>query len=245
MSNPVVALVVVILATLIPSQPGPEAARNLLSAAIAAAGGAENLARSPALGWHGKASIFIGERTIRIEGEWRTQPPGRAVVETVEIEKGPDSKRMLILNGDRGWIRVGGKDQPMPPAMLMNERDQFYLYYVLRLAPLSDPRFRLSAISSDPDGHRGMRVQREGHRDVDVYLDKANRVVRLVTTVHDPQADRDVNEELRLSGSVEADGVKWPARIQISQDGKPFFDLEVTNFRTAARLEELGAVSPR
>jgi hypothetical protein len=245
MSQSVVTAFALILATIVPSQPAPETASNLLAAAIAAAGGAENLARRPALGWHGKASIFIGERTIRIEGEWRLQPPGRAAVETFDIEKGPDSKRMLILNGDRGWIRVAGNDQPMPPPMLVNERDQFYVYYVLRLAPLGDPRFRLSAIPSDPDGNRGMRVQRDGRRDVDLYLDKSNRVVRLVTTVHDPQADRDVNEELRLSGTVEADGVKWPARILISQDGKPFFDLEVTNFRTAARLEELGAVSPR
>jgi hypothetical protein len=47
-----------------------------------------------------------------------------------------------------------------------------------------------------------------------------------------------VPQELRLNGTVEAGGIKWPQRIQILQRGEPLFDLELTNFRTLEKFEQ-------
>ena len=63
------------------------------------------------------------------------------------------------------------------------------------------------------------------------------------TTVLQLGLKTDVPQELRLSGTVEAGGIKWPQRIQILQRGELFFDLELTNFRTLAKFEGIWPIS--
>lgn len=213
-------------------------ARDLLRLAIAAAGGAENLQRQTVFAWHGNATIHAARgQTIRIEGEWRVEPPDRAIVETFIVEQGPSGTRSMGIDNGRGWWRIGGVEQPMDAATLSNERDQFYLYHVLRLAPLLGAEYTLTPLPADADARSGLRVRREGRRDVALYFERDHRIGRLTTTVLHPGLKVDVPQELRLSGTVEAGGIKWPQRIQILQRGEPFFDLELTNFRTLAKFE--------
>jgi hypothetical protein len=47
-----------------------------------------------------------------------------------------------------------------------------------------------------------------------------------------------VAQELRFKGAVEAAGIRWPARIEILQDGAPFFDLESSNFTAHAEFPD-------
>lgn len=83
----------------------------------------------------------------------------------------------------------------------------------------------------------GIRVQRAGRRDADLYLNRDHRLVRLVTAVADPASGGDIAEELRFSGEITASGIRWPRRIQIIQNGAPFFDLELSSFRVLATLD--------
>ncbi|MGH3116814.1 MAG: hypothetical protein ACRD09_08580 [Vicinamibacterales bacterium] len=211
--------------------------RTLLGRAIAAAGGLENLQRHAVLAWHGTATVTVPGRVVRIEGDWRIEPPDRAVVETFDIEKGPGSMRTLVIDGERGWSSRAGQSQPLPQALVANERDQFYLYYLLRLAPLGGNGFRLTPIDPDTEGNAGIRVQCAGRRDADLYFNRDHRLVRLATAVADPASGGDIAEELRFSGEITASGIRWPRRIQIIQNGAPFFDLALTRFRTLERLD--------
>jgi len=83
-------------------------------------------------------------------------------------------------------------------------------------------------LDADEEGHPGLRVAHSGRRDVALYFDQSYHLVRLVTKVTDPISGREVLEELRFTGGIEASGIRWPRRIQIFQDGAPFFDLELT-----------------
>jgi peptide/nickel transport system ATP-binding protein len=47
----------------------------------------------------------------------------------------------------RSGIARGARREPMPTTMLANERDQFYLYSVMRLLPLRDPKKWISILS--------------------------------------------------------------------------------------------------
>lgn len=211
--------------------------RALLEDAITASGGENNLGRHSAFAWHGKATIFAGGRTIQIEGEWRIEPPDKASVATYEIEKGPSSLRTMMIDGKRGSMRIAGKEEPLPPELLANERDQFYLYYLMRLVPLRGSDFRLTALASDAEGRPGLRVRQNNRRDAELFFDRAGRLARLVTKIVDSSSGREVVEELLFDGMLEADGIRWPRRIQIQQDGAPFFDMELSNFVTLGRLD--------
>ena len=212
----------------------------ILARAIRAAGGEERLRRATVLKWRGWAMVHVGEHPIRLEGRWIVEPPDRAVVETWETDKGKASTRRLILLGSEGWTERRGQRAPMPQAMLANERDQFDLYALMRLLPLRDTGVRLTAT-----GPRSLRVEREGRPAVDMRFDGTGFLDRIRTEVRDPASQRTVEEVVTFEGVVEAGGVRWPLRLHITQDGEPYFDLELTDFGIGSSEELLREAQPR
>jgi hypothetical protein len=213
-------------------------ARVLLDEAIIAAGGAEALARHAAFAWHGAAIIYAGDREIRIEGDWQVEPPDKSKVETFEIDKGPGSMRTMMIDGSRGWSVVEGKDQPLPDAILANERDQFYLYYVLRLEPLRRDGSTLAYIDPDSNGRPGLRVTRAGRPEVELFFTAATRrVEKLVAHITDPVSGGVVEEELNFTGTIESNGVRWFNGVAILQNHRRFFVLKLATFQALPKLD--------
>src|ERR671914_196100 len=99
---------------------------------------------------------------------------------------------------------------PMPATVLANEREQFYLYDVMRLVSLRAPGAQLSGIAPDSLGQRGVRVTRAGRPDVDVYVDGTGRLAHLRARVTDAMSGKPAIEDVWLAGVIEADGVRWP-----------------------------------
>src|SRR5262245_66197999 len=93
-----VAVGIALTATVSTQEPAPDRARTLLERAIAASGGRDALARHPALGWHGRGTIYAGDRRIQIEGDWQIEPPDRSKIVTFEIDKGPGSARSMVID---------------------------------------------------------------------------------------------------------------------------------------------------
>jgi hypothetical protein len=57
--------------------------------------------------------------------------------------------------------------------------------------------------------------------------------------VRDPKGGADIKETVTFSGEIVSNGVKWPKRITIQQNGAPFYDLEIATF------EALSTPKPR
>jgi hypothetical protein len=232
-----VAVSIALTASAATQDRGPDRARELLDRAIGAAGGRDALARHPAFGWHGKATIYAGDRRIQIEGDWQLEPPDRSKVVTFEIDKGPGSARSMVIDRNRGWSVIGGKEQPLPEPILANERDQFYLYYLRRLEPLTRDGSTLKAISGGNDDP-GLRISRQERPDVDMFFDKDSYLIdRMITRITDPSSGREVLEELKFMGTIESNGVRWFQGVVIIQDHKPFFALTLTSFTTLSNLD--------
>jgi hypothetical protein len=227
------------------SAPAPaDGPRATLERAIRQAGGAEALARARALLWEGDAAVYAGGRTVRIAGDWAVQPPDTAVVATYDVTRGPATTRALVVAAPRGWIWAGGQLTPMPGAMLANERDEFYLYDVMRLLPLRDAEITLTAIAPDSLGQAGFRAERPGRPAVELYVDDKGRLAHLRTRVQDPGGGAAVRQDLWLGGTVEAEGVRWPAEIRITMDGAPYFGLALRNLRIQPRLDDVRLRGP-
>jgi hypothetical protein len=224
---------------------GPGAPVSILDRAIEMAGGAPALERARALVWEGDAAVHVRGRTVELSGRWAVQPPDSAVVATWERSRGPASTRRLILSGARGWFERGGQLLPMPSAVLANEREQFYLYNVMRLVPLRAPGVTLTAIAANSLGQRGVRVTQAGRPDVDLYVDAGGRLAHLRTRVTDAMSGNPAVEDVWLAGVVEAAGVRWPRSIRLTLDGKPYFELEIRTLRALPRLEDPLLAGPR
>jgi hypothetical protein len=213
------------------------AALALLERAISAAGGAANLQRHRVLSWHGTASINVSGRTVRIEGDWKIEPPDRAHIETFEVDKGPASTRSLFIDGDKGWTTRDGKSLVLPQLFVGNEREQFYLYWLVRLVPMLGKEFRLTTVEPDEQRRPGFRVERDGRRDATLYFTPDARLARIVSTVTDPTSGADLPQELRFTGNIAAGGIRWPRRIQVVQKETVFFDLELSDLQTLDTLD--------
>jgi len=203
-------------------------AEIILARAIQAAGGLEALQNARVLSWRGRATVRAGERTTQIEGRWRVEPYDRGTVVTGEVGQGASSARTMTLNGSIGTLEREGRTTAMPPEMVAAERDQFYLYSVLRLEPLRDPGVLLTPLVEN--GAPGLKVERFGRPDVEIFFDRAWRPTHLRSKVADPAGEAAILEELRFEGTVASKGVRWPNRIRIYQSGALFFDLEILEF---------------
>jgi hypothetical protein len=219
-------------------------ARELLDRAIERAGGSSALTRSPALLWAGEATVHAGAREVHIKGDWSILPPDSAVVDTYDVTQGEATRRSLIVAAPRGWVMRGRDFTPLPAPVLANERDEFYLYSVMRLVTLRAPGVRLSLIPDDSAGARGFRAEQNGRPPVDVYVDSAGRMSHLRATIADPNGGSTVREELWFTGVIEDAGVRWPREIRITLAGAPYFDLTVTRFKAQPSLRDPRLLGP-
>ena len=217
----------------------------LLARAIAYAGGEEALARATALTWDGDAVVHAGGRTVAITGRWAIQPPDTAIVATYAVDRGPATTRSMVVAAPRGWTAANGEFTPLPEAVLANERDEFYLYSVLRLVPLLERGVSLVSLPADSAGHAAFGARQAGRPDVDVYVDGEGRVVRLRTTVAHPATGAPASQELLFAGTLSAGGIRWPRTMRITLDGAPYFDLEMRNLQVLARLDDALLSGPR
>jgi hypothetical protein len=126
----------------------------------------------------------------------------------------------------------------MPPTVLASERDEFYLYSIIRLVPLRAAGVRLAAIEPDSLGQRGVRVSHVGRPDVEFYVDDSGRLAHLRARVTDALSGEPTTQDFWLSRTIEADGVRWPRSLWLTQDGAPYFDLEIKTLRVLPRLED-------
>lgn len=225
-----------------PGVPSPAA---ILDGAIEQAGGARALESARAFRWEGAAIVHAGQRDVAIRGEWAIQPPDSAVVATYDTTAGPSTTRRLIVVGGTGWLEEAGVFTPMPPAVLAAERDEFYLYQVMRLVPLRAPDVELAAAPPDTLGQRGFEVRMPGRPPVSAYVDENGRLAHLRLRITDARTGGQAWQDLWLSGVVEAGGVRWPREIRITMDGAPYFDLTIGSLRVEPQLVEPYLAGPR
>jgi hypothetical protein len=175
---------------------------------------------------------------VRIAGNWAVQAPDTAVVATWDVTRGPQTVRALVVAAPRGWPWSPSSFVPMPAALLASAREEFYMYDVMRLVSLRDAEVTLTAIPADSAGQRGFRAERPGRPGIDLFVDGNGRLSHLRTLIDNAEGGAPVRQDVWLRGEVEAQGVRWPARITILQDGAPFFDLSIRNLRVVDRIDD-------
>jgi hypothetical protein len=215
-----------------------ESIPQLLQRAIDSAGGAARLAMYRAYEWEATATVNVPGTYVHIAGTWRIQPPDSAIAATYPAVEGPAKMRRLILAGARGWVEDAGRFRALPAAALMEERHQFYLYWLLQLAPLRDSGFTLTEAEPDSAGHRGVLVRRAHHPDVTLYFGTDARVAGLATVFATSADSGSETQTIAFSGTMLSNGVRWFQQMTILRGGMPYYETELTSFRVMPRLAD-------
>jgi hypothetical protein len=199
-----------------------EEPRAIVERAIKAQGGEEQVAKLTKA-WRAKVKGTRGK--LSNTGEMLYQAPGQMRIAT-SIEVG-DVKIPIIavLNGDKGWQHINGQTREVTGKELEEMKDGAYRSREVRfLLPLvKEPGFTFSLLPDQEVSERpatGIRVQKKGHRDIDLYFDKENGLlVKTESRILNPEKKELVLEQI-FSEYKDFDGVKLATKFTKYENGK-------------------------
>lgn len=207
----------------------------LLQQAINAAGGEAALSRAQVLTWTGEATVMAGGQRIELSVDTRVEPFTKARSDTWLRAQGRSTQRSLEIDGDQGWMTRNGQRTAMPAAMQQHERAQFAVYGLMRLVTLRDAGAAVQMLPNDTDGLRGLRISHPRAPMADLYFHADGRLAYLTNSVPAPDGNGSVEQRFDFDGTIEADGVRWPQALRISQSGQPYFELRLLTLHTTQK----------
>lgn len=221
-----------------------EAGRAVVQRAVEAHGGPAKVAklRVMRIKVEGAMTVAAGQPPVPLVIEdWWQIPDQYKTTSRLEL----DGKRVTqtqAIDGQAGWLQVGGQVQDMPKEAVAEMREQKYAEDLDRLGFLADRSFEVTSLGEARVGDRpavGVVVKSKGHRDVKLYFDKASgRVVKREHPVLDGATGKEVVQAVVFGDYRETDGVPCYRTLTAYRDGKTFFEGRVVEVEFFERLDE-------
>jgi hypothetical protein len=226
-------------------------ARALILKAVKAHGGKETLKKHLGAQAKYKGDVEVMGVKAKVEGEIFINFPDRSKnvigVEInnmkVDIQQGFDGKVL--------WISVLGKTQEINDKDLIAEaKENMHAEQVAGLIDLDTKDYKLAPLGEMKVMDKpavGVRVSREGKRDVNLWFDKQSHL--LLKSEHrgkDPfnPMGGEANVEKYFQGYKAVMGIQTPARMEVHTDGKKMLDMEITETRYHERLDDTYFAKP-
>ena len=229
--------VVGVFAVIIYSVRGNEEAklREIIASAMKAHGGAENLEKL-------KASVVTTKGKLldlQYSTETSVQLPDRSRT-AAESKLG---KFVQVLNGDKGWIKLGELSRECGKEELAEMKEQLNAACIAHLTVLADKDYKLSPLGEEIINGRltvGIRVERKRYREVSLYFDKENYLLlKMQTRIKDPlRGGQEFIAETLYDDYKEVDGCMTAHKFTIKYDGKVYNEGEATEVKFAEKLSD-------
>lgn len=194
---------------------------GVMLAAWPAAALAKRFPKVRAIAWEGAAHASVEGRELDLGSRTRIDLDPMTVRSTSWIvAEGEASARTMVLTPDDARVEIGGTSRPLSNQLAIHERQQFAIYLLLlgvqarrpkpgTIVNLLEPPLPPISFAIGPDG----------------FPTAAD------LTVEAPAPDKPpIVEHLDFSGRLTSNGVAWPQRIAIAQNGEPYFTLSITRF---------------
>jgi hypothetical protein len=174
--------------------------RAVIERAVKALGGLDRIRQVKAVHRRSKG-VYVQEKEV-FTSETFSQDPGR--LKLVLRSKDPDNPmiRVLVLEGDKGWISFNGVTQDLGADMQARMKRARHADKVAGLTALlrdKEKRYTLTALgASEVKGKPvvGVKVASAGQPDMNLYFDKATGLlVKTAQRVTEPRVDNDHLQE--------------------------------------------------
>ena len=208
--------------------------REIIARAIKAHGGAENLERLKASVTKIKGKLleldYTAENSVQMPDRFRTAAESKL------------GKLVQIINGDKGWVKLGELSRECVKEELPEMREQLNALRITHLTVLTDKEYKLSPLGEEAIEGRsaiGVRVEHKGFRDVNLFFDKENGLLlKMQTPIKDPLRGEEISAETLYGDYRDVDGVMTAHRFTIKFDGKTYNEGEVTEVKYSDTLDE-------
>jgi hypothetical protein len=220
----------------------------LVDKAVKVMGGADKLAKLKIITCKSKGSLFVPNEIPITEEGWMQFPDKFRHDFELDIN-GVKIKQNLVIDGDKGWIKLTDKASPLTKAQKSAFRAYFY---ALRLATmpmeLKDKGYKLSTVGEVKVGDRpaiGIQVMRKGFPDVNLFFDKEKSYpIKAEFTAIDYLSGQECVHEFLFKEYKEMDGLPVNTRMIWNKDGKKFADRELTDVKTVDSIDKGMFVEP-
>lgn len=228
--------------SLLAAQPD-DRAKAVITKAIAAIGGEANLAKYRAATWKGKGAYYGLGRDIAYTGTWAVQPPDQVRIAIEGNRDGQRFSRVLVINGDKGWVKLNDQVEELDQAALAEEKHRLYVNWVASLAPLQTEGFQFELLKEPKRiGDKeavGVKVSRDGQRDVILYFDaKTNLLLQSQAVLRDLQGSADIKQEVLYGDYRDVAGIKRPMKITVTWDSQRQAEGTFTDYQLLDKLDE-------
>jgi hypothetical protein len=215
-------------------------ARALVDKAIKAHGGAEAIAKVPAITVKFKGTVHTMGMGLPFVGEVVTQGNDRSKLD-IEVEvMGQKFRFVSVLNADKGWIKMGDTTNEMDKDQLDEAKEQARTGWVATLVPLKDKQFTLATTGEIEIGKRpalGVKVSSKGHRDVDLYFDKETGLLVKTEARAKDEGGKEVTNETFYADYKDVQGVKQAMKVTVKRDGTLYVEGEVSEYQLGESLD--------
>jgi outer membrane lipoprotein-sorting protein len=152
-------------------------------------------------------------------------------------------KYVQILNGDKGWVKLGDLSRECVKEELDEMREQLNAAQISHLTVLADREYKLSPLGEEKVGDRqaiGVRVEHKGYRDISLFFDKENNLLlKMETRIKDPlRGGEEVAAETLYGDYKNVDGVMTAHKITIKYDSKTYIEGDITDVRYSEKLDD-------
>jgi len=180
------------------------------------------LAAAVPLAWEGTAKVYDGATVIPLTVRSRMEADGTVVSDSwpTAVGRAKGLHRLVLRPDGSGSLTIGTKSQAAPAALIREERAQFGFYQEMQAAARNCARIGLVGVDD---------IQVDYRSSTHFRCDKA-RLTSATNLV--AAAGKPVRQDFRMTGWWSDGDAVFPKRLIIKRDGKPFFDLTVTHFRS-------------
>lgn len=214
--------------------------KAVIQKAIEAMGGEEKLTKYKCSISKGKCKFYAMGRAIDCTAEWHIQPPRQLKAAYLMDLGGKKVARVEVFSKDLGWTAMDGKVRPVPKDQLAEIWEGMEDAKVSSLLPLKDSAYQITSLGESVVADRpavGLKVSRQGHRDVLLYFDKGRGyLVKMVTRVKD--MGREVDLESLYADYQDYDGIRNSNKVTTKRDGKLFLECETTEFKAVENIPD-------
>lgn len=222
--------------------------QTIVDKAIKAHGGADNLKKFTASTSKMKGTVNVNDMEITFSGTSSTQFPDKQKTELTADVNGMQFTVTQAINGNKGWMDVNGTVMDMNKEMLEATREQIHAAGITGLRTLNEKGNKLSSLGEVKVGDKtavGVRVQREGFRDVNVFFDKdKGLLLRAESRGKDPMSGEEFTAESTFSDYKDVGGIQMPHKLLVKRDGKKYLEAELSDIKPTEKLDDSTFAKP-
>ncbi len=151
-------------------------------------------------------------------------------------------KVTTVYNGKDGWIKANDMNIDVSKEILAEFKEVGYMSGIGQLTGLRDKGLKLSLLGEVQVNGKpavGIKVSKEGKKDIDLYFDKATGLMaKIERRAKDFMTGQEATEERIITEYQQVGDRKLAKKVTVNRDGKKLLDAEVVEIQLLDSIDD-------